>query len=71
MPTEDEARRPPTTGGPKTFQIAIRLPDNLVARMDEYTERLKTDTPWVTVTRADAMRALLVRGLLIAEGVSE
>ena len=44
-------------------QIAMRLPVELLERVDRYAEKLKAETQWATVTRADALRALLVQGL--------
>lgn len=56
----------PKSAGPKTL-TAFRLPAELIARIDAYAERLQRDTPWATVTRADAARALLGRGLEAVE----
>lgn len=55
------------TGRPKstaTKQLtAFRLPPALLARVDAYAARLQGSTPWATVTRADAVRALLGQAL--------
>jgi hypothetical protein len=54
MTTEDEI----------TKQIAIRLPVPLLTRLEEHAERMKRDAPGrLTVTRADAIRALLADAL--------
>lgn len=42
--------------------------EDLLARIDAYAAKLKAATPWADVTRADAVRALLARGLEAAEG---
>ena len=52
----------PKSPAPKTL-TAFRLPPELLTRIDAYAERLQRETPWATVTRADAARALLVRAL--------
>lgn len=58
--------RPKSTTAPKTL-TAFRLPPELIARIDAYAERLQRETPWSMVTRADAARALLGRGLEAVE----
>ena len=46
------------------MQIAVRLPERLLRRVDAHAERLREETPeWVVVTRADAVRALLLEAL--------
>lgn len=49
-----------------TTQYTFRLPDELVARLDAYAERLAEDTG-LEVTRADAVKQLLTRGLDAAD----
>ena len=43
--------RPAGRGGPKNVQIAIRLPEKLLKRLDRYTRELQEETPWTSVTR--------------------
>jgi len=47
----------------KTQQVAIRLPVSLLKRVDRYRKQLEAEATWATRTRADAVRALLARGL--------
>jgi hypothetical protein len=47
--------------------LAFRLPETLVERLDAHVERLAAERPGSAVTRADALRALLLRGLDEAE----
>jgi hypothetical protein len=47
--------------------LAVRLPDDLVKRVDSYCERLRTDLPGLNVARADAIRQLLIVGLQTEE----
>jgi hypothetical protein len=42
---------------------AFRLPDDLMSRVDAYAKRLEAEQPGISVTRADAVRALLTRAL--------
>lgn len=44
-------------------QVAFRLPSNLVEEIDAQAESWSTRVPGVRVTRADVVRALLVKGL--------
>ncbi len=43
--------------------LGVRLPDNLVAELDKYVERLQVDLPGLNITRADAVRQLLAVGI--------
>jgi hypothetical protein len=47
----------------RTTQTAFRLPDSMIASIDEYRARLERRTPGVRVTRSDAARLLLLRGI--------
>ena len=44
-------------------QVAIRLADELLARIDEFRSEIVTDLPCHRFTRTDAIRVLLERGL--------
>lgn len=50
-----------------TVQVAFRLPDKLVARVDRHAKRLGKERRGVTFTRTDAIRDLLARALDIVE----
>ncbi|XBQ15416.1 MAG: hypothetical protein ABL308_10655 [Oceanicaulis sp.] len=43
--------------------LAVRLPDDLVAQVDEYVGIIKEEFPLLNVSRADAIRQLLAAGL--------
>jgi len=45
-----------------TTQYTFRLPDELIARLDAYAKRLSDETR-ITVTRADVVKQILLRGL--------
>jgi hypothetical protein len=47
----------------KTKQLAIRLEEPLLARIDAYVERLKKERPGIDVNRTDAVRSLLTMAL--------
>lgn len=51
----------------ETQQTAFRLPTDLLRRLDNHVKRLQDDSPGMKVTRADAVRMLLTRGLDEAE----
>jgi hypothetical protein len=43
--------------------VAIRLADELLARIDEFRSEIVTELPGHRFTRTDAIRVLLERGL--------
>jgi hypothetical protein len=47
----------------KTTQVAFRLPDALLARLDRHAERLSKQHPGLEFTRVDVVRTLLTRAL--------
>lgn len=47
----------------ETAVVSIRLPLDLVRRLDAYADELRLITPGVNVTRTDAARAILTRAL--------
>jgi hypothetical protein len=53
-----------------TTQVAFRLPDSLIARLDRHVERMTKEHPGLDFTRADAVRSLLTRALDQIEGSS-
>jgi len=46
-----------------TTQVAFRLADRLIARVDRHAKRLGKTQPGVQFTRVDAVRDLLARAL--------
>ena len=50
-------------------QVPVRLPEELVKRLDKHVERMQLAEPGIEFTRADAVRTLVVRGLgLVVKG---
>jgi hypothetical protein len=47
----------------RTVQVAIRVPEDLLERIDEYAQRISEATPGLTLTRADAVRMLMTKAL--------
>lgn len=43
--------------------LAVRLPDDIVSRIDQYVADLRERFPGLNVSRADAVRQLLLAGL--------
>jgi hypothetical protein len=40
-------------------QVAFRLPNELLARLDQEVERMRAERPGLTITRSDAVREIL------------
>jgi hypothetical protein len=51
----------PVEGAEHTTQVAIRLPESMIAALDSYAQA--NARPGQAVTRSDAVRMLLLRGL--------
>lgn len=56
-----------TSTSEPTKQLAIRLPESLVERVEGHVARMRRASPGVDVRRADAIRALLFDALDRAE----
>jgi hypothetical protein len=65
QPTMAKTATTPTT------QVAFRLPDPLLARLDRHVERMNADNPGLEFSRADAVRSLLTRSLDAIEGTGK
>ncbi|MDQ3298953.1 MAG: ribbon-helix-helix domain-containing protein [Myxococcota bacterium] len=46
-----------------TTQVAFRLPDSLIERLDRHVKRMDAENPGLEFNRADAVRSLLTRAL--------
>lgn len=51
-----------------TTQVAFRLSNRLLARIDRHAKRLGRQQPGIAFTRVDAVRDLLMRALDSVEG---
>jgi len=49
---------------------AFRLENELLSRIDAFAKRLEEQTPGIKLARADAVRAILLKGLEELENVS-
>lgn len=47
----------------ETKQVAFRLPEDLVARLDDHAATMMSEHPGLDVTRTDVVRVLLTRAL--------
>lgn len=47
----------------KTIQLSFRLPSGLVRELDRYAGRMRVKNKGAVISRADAVRALLLTGL--------
>lgn len=52
-----------------SYQFAIRIDDDMLARVDALVPKLKT--PWHEATRTDVLRAAIEQGLPILEDMGE
>ena len=43
--------------------LSLRVPDEMVKRIDAYTGRLQEELPLLSISRADAIRQLIAVGL--------
>jgi len=43
--------------------LSLRVPDELVEKIDRYTARLQDELPLLSISRADAIRQLIAVGL--------
>lgn len=50
--------------------VPFRLPADLVKRLDRHALRLRQEHPGIEITRADAVRSLLVEALAAKEGAT-
>lgn len=55
----------------KTTQVAFRLPDSLLQRLDRHVERMNSENPGLEFSRADAARSLLTRSLDAVESAGK
>jgi hypothetical protein len=49
------------------LQTGIRLPEDMLARIDAFAARMQKEQPGLDVTRAVAMRVLIAKGLETVE----
>ena len=69
MARTHKAGRPPKLADPK--QVAVRVPNALLERIDKYTHVLRVVTEDETITRGDAIRELIEKGLAATEPRTE
>jgi hypothetical protein len=43
--------------------VSMRLPKGMIQEIDRYTERLREETPLLSINRTDTIRYLLARAL--------
>lgn len=48
---------------PISTPVMIRMPNELLARVDEHIKRMQAATPGVIVSRGDAIRSLIITSL--------
>lgn len=59
---------PETPTDSPSVQLTLRLEPEILARVEAHADRLRRTNPGLPVTRAGALRALVVEALTRAEG---
>jgi len=70
MPKPEKKTTATATPKPPGAHIAFRAPPEVVAQLDAETARMAKAHPGLTVTRSDALRAAVLRGLARGRGVA-
>jgi predicted DNA-binding protein len=52
-----------TRSASKSIVISIRLPEEVIERLDSYVDELRSVTPGINITRTDAARSILIKHL--------
>lgn len=47
--------------------LSLRVPDEMVDKIDNYTEKLQDELPLLSISRADAIRQLIAVGLKVEQ----
>jgi len=75
MTTQPPAQPLPQRGRPKhpprdqrVRVLTLRVPEELLRRLDAYTAQVQAAQPYLRLSRADVLRTLLDKGLSAAEG---
>jgi len=75
MTAQPPARPAPRRGRPKHTRrdqrvriLTLRVPEELLRRLDAYTAQAQAAQPYLRLSRADVLRTLLDKGLSAAEG---
>ena len=75
MTAQPPAQPVPQRGRPKHTRhdqrvclLTLRVPEELLRRLDAYTAQVQAAQPYLRVSRADVLRTLLDKGLSAAEG---
>jgi len=66
MKQRGRPKRPPRAQG--VHVLTLRVPEELLHRLDAYTARVQAAQPYLRLSRADVIRTLLDKGLSTAEG---
>ena len=60
-------RRKPASKNARTERVFLRLEEELMDRIDSHIERMDLTFPGLGVTKSDAIRSLLYKGLELYE----
>lgn len=68
MTTKSQKGKRVEAAEPKTVSVSVRLPVDLLERLDAHHARLAAALPGLGISRADTVRVLLTKALDEAEG---
>ena len=64
-------RRKPASKNARTERVFLRLEEELMERIETHIERMNQTYPGLGVTKSDALRSLLYKGLELYEAEEE
>lgn len=68
QPMKPRGRPRRTPGAQRVHLLALRVPEELLRRLDAYTAQVQAAQPYLRLSRADVLRMLLDKGLQAASG---
>ena len=68
QPMKQRGRPKRPQGAQRVRVLTLRVPEELLRRLDAYTARVQATQPYLRLSRTDVLRTLLDKGLSAAEG---
>ena len=62
-PMKQRGRPKRSPGAPRVRVLTLRVPEELLRRLDAYTAQIQAAQPYLRLSRADVLRMLLDKGL--------
>ena len=63
QPVKQRGRPKRPQGAPRVRVLTLRVPEELLRRLDAYTAQVQATQPYLRLSRADVLRMLLDKGL--------